>query len=117
MSENQLLLEDHLLLCIEVDVDECDLNEYLYLKSHFCGRVLCTHGKDLGTLDLTPQTENGIVYVCGDIQLLYAKRKNVIDKVKVIKEFSYNVKGRDDVEFVALGEVSRSCSVKHLSIY
>lgn len=116
MSENQLSLENHLLVCVEVNVDEKDLSEYLYLKSNFCGRVLYAHEKDLGTLDLTPQTPRGIVYVCGDIQLLYAKRKNVTGNVKVIKEFSFNVEGRDNLEYVTLGEVSAFYSIQHLSI-
>ncbi|KAF3915751.1 hypothetical protein ABW20_dc0102138 [Dactylellina cionopaga] len=105
MSENQLSLENHLLVCVDVNVGEKDLNEYLYLKSNFCGRVLCAHEKDLGTLEFSPQTPHGTVYVCGNIRLLYAKRKNVISSVKVIKEFSFNVDGLNELEYVTVGEV------------
>ncbi|EPS45652.1 hypothetical protein H072_346 [Dactylellina haptotyla CBS 200.50] len=105
MSENQLRLDNHLLVCVEVDVRDEDLSEYLYLKANFCGRVVIAHEEDLGKLDMSPQTRQGIVYVCGDIGLLYTKRKNVLGNIKVIKEFSANVEGREGLDVVTLGEV------------
>lgn len=106
MSENQIQLENHLLVCIQVNVAVEDLEEYRYLKSHFCGRVLYAHKEDLGTMELAPRTQQGIVFVCGDIQLLRDKKKHVLGNVKIIKRFSFNTEGIDGLEYVPLGEVS-----------
>ncbi|KAK6538642.1 hypothetical protein TWF694_010220 [Orbilia ellipsospora] len=106
MSENQLNLRNHTLLCVEVNnLKDDDLNEYIYLKANFCGRVLTLRGDDLATLELQ-QHQQGTVYVCGNIKILYAEWKEVeTQKFKVIKEFSHNCKGREGVDFVTLGEV------------
>ncbi|KAF3909725.1 hypothetical protein AA313_de0209290 [Arthrobotrys entomopaga] len=108
MSENQLNLENHILLCIEVNdlKDDHDLNEYLYLKANFCGRVLTFQTHKLVDLDLSmQQTRYGIVYACGNIEALRQWRDIDLYRVKVIKEFSYNLKGRDGLDCVTLGEV------------
>lgn len=105
MDENPLRLEDHVLLCVEINVEKEDLSEYLYLKSHFCGRVICIDEKNRTTLNHTPQTPNGILYVCGDVRLFWDKRKNAVGNLKIIKEFSYNTEVTDHLQYVTLGEV------------
>lgn len=106
MAENRLLLDNHLLVCIDVFVDKEDLHEYAYLRSNFCGRVVYASAKDLGTLDFSTTTTNVVVYVCGNIGLLRAKRKNVLGKVNVVKEFSHSIERDDAWELVTLGQVS-----------
>jgi hypothetical protein len=109
MSENRLSLDSHLLLCVEdndFSIDEEHLSDYVYLKSNFCGRVVCLCEDDLGTWELAPPTPHGSVYVYGNIKLLYDVRKTIIGGAKAIKEFSYNVDGISGLEYVALGEVS-----------
>ena len=108
MSENQLSLDNHLLIRVEdmeTNINDEKLNEYVVLKSHFCGRVLYLCKENLETLELPP-TPHGSVYACGNIKLLYDKRKDIPHSIKVIKEFSYNVKGISGLEYVTLGEVS-----------
>lgn len=108
MSENQLSLERHLLIRIEdigTNVNEEKLNEYVFLKSNFCGRVLYLREEELETLELPP-TPHGSVYVCGNIKLLYEHKRDIVHTVKVLEDFSYNVKGIPGLKYATLGEVS-----------
>ena len=105
MSENQLNLENHILVCIEVNVAEEDLEEYRYLKSNFCGQVLYPKKEDLATLKLNPRSRHGIIFVCGNVKLLNDLDKDMISKIKVIVDFSFNIKSMGNVETVTLGEV------------
>ena len=107
MAENCMILDNHLLLCVEdndLSVKQDILDEYVYLKSTFLGRVVCLPEEDSQTALVKP---NGTIYMCGHIKLLYDKIKATTTNVKVIKEFSYDVEEISDVEYVTLGEVSR----------
>ena len=107
MAENSIILDNHLLLCVEdndLSAKQDILDKYVCLKSSFCGRVVCLSKADSQPTFLRP---SGIIYMCGYIKLLHDKIKATTANVKVIKEFSYDVEDISDVECVTLGEVSR----------
>ena len=74
MSENQLKLDRHFLLCIgniKSSLKDEILDEYIYLKSNFCGRVQYLQDEDIENLDVAALAPHGNVYMCGDVKLLY----------------------------------------------
>jgi hypothetical protein len=109
MAENRINLDNHLLLCVEdndLSTKQDILDEYVYLKSNFCGRVVCLRKEDSATWDFTVSKPHGIIYMCGDLKLLYGKTKAITKNVKVIKEFSCDAEDTLGLEYVTLGEVS-----------
>lgn len=100
-QENKLLLNKHILLCIDNKIEKPGLEEICYLKQNFCGKVL-TDAKSVNQL-----TYEVIVYVLGDI-------KGVLDEIVnkdgkefcVIKELSNNYEDvTDRVNVISVGEV------------
>jgi len=79
MSENTILQNNHILICIDEQITNTD-QELNYIKNNFCGVVISK---------LIPiKCRNTIIYMCGDIQ----KNTEIIDNelIFVIKEYSYN---------------------------
>ncbi len=111
MSENKINLGNHVLVCIDVSLNEAHLNEYQYLRSNFCGRVLDEHREDFASSKITSGASQGTLYFCGNVQLFQASNKDAIGKfelIKVIKELSYDAESIPDIEYVTLGEVNPS---------
>jgi len=98
MTENILLTNKHILVCLDYKSEllsdkEYD-KEYEYIKKNFCGIVLTD------TSDLDNYTDDTIIYICGNIEHCQLKNK----KINVIKELSYNYNS-DDYHLISLGQV------------
>ena len=105
MTENMLILDRHLLVCIQVDVKEQDAAEYEYLKSHFCGRVQIIKNKNPSTLNLSPPPPNGNVYLCGNMYSIRDEIEKAGSSFHVTKELSTGSEGIRGLTYATLGEV------------
>lgn len=98
MTDTVLLDNKHYLVCIDVLTKDELLTEQLkYLESHFCGVVVT----DPSQVQLANDTW---VYVCGDVKKFLELFGVRLDRVKVVRDFSY---GHDtcEVSFVSCAEV------------
>lgn len=115
MTENTLNLESNLLLCIEIDSDKLDWSEYTTLKKQFCGRVVDVPYDDIAVMDLVETGSKGGMYACGNIGILFELGRDVLEKVSVVEELSWNVIGSDHVRYATLGEVP--INVHNVGVY
>ena len=101
MTENNLLIERHILLCIG---DYSDNINIAYIKEHFCGKVFT----DLDSYSRNENLDrNGFVYICGDIAIVNQSLSLIKERtIIVIKDLSWNYETLNDiVKLIEMGEV------------
>jgi hypothetical protein len=108
-GENTLMTNEHVLLCLDVQVHGLELiKEFEYVRDNFCGVVMDSMAA-FAKYDLDPTT---ITYLCGDLNLFEAVH-DLPCAVYVIAEFSRNFSEGD--EYVPLGAIP--INVHHVGVY
>lgn len=103
--ENNLMIDRHAMLCMDVQVEQSKQSEFDYLKTHFCGNVF----EDIVELNKFLQNVKDkrptMLYVCGNVADTYkhlGELTNVI--VNIVEDYSTNI-NNDKLITVSVGEV------------
>lgn len=107
MTENTLLTNKHIFVCLEYKSDLLYDKEYEYIKKNFCGIVL----KD--TTDIDNYADDIIIYICGNIEKFKLKNK----MVKFIRELSYNYDISDNNDYIPISLGQVPINVHNVGLY
>lgn len=102
MSESALILNKHILICINEQLSVPTRKDAEYIKLHFCG----LHFSDMNSFNDCKLQSGAIVYMCGNIEKNYSEMKNSSNhdpEILVVKDLSYNYENRSSL--ISLGEV------------
>ena len=127
-TENTLLTNKHILLCIDEDIKDVigvekfiehhDVKELEYIKKNFCG-IVYTDIKSFTKHIYQPDT---IIYVCGDIyKIIKEYYKNILKvnnvKILVVAEFAFNceIYGNEQYNVINMGEVP--LNINNVGVY
>ncbi|EME46243.1 hypothetical protein DOTSEDRAFT_32894 [Dothistroma septosporum NZE10] len=99
-----MVLDQHLLVCYQVQVTGQLLGELDYLTSRFCGCVF--HLDDDGLQNLSPLSADGNIYFCGDAAAMRGVPRTTDTKARIVRELCTNTsKDSEHFDYVSLGEV------------
>jgi len=132
-TENILLTNKHILLCLDEDmkynesvenfryIEQSNVKELEHIKKNFCG-VVYTDIESFTEHSYQPDT---IIYMCGDIYKITVEYyKNVLKennvKILVVAEFSFNYEiygrdGCDGYDIINMGEVP--LNINNVGVY
>ena len=93
-KENTLIVDKHVLICIDENEDLVKSNELEYVKTNFCGFVE-SNGSNIKNHNLDNR-----IYLSGNIQLIYNSSDKLVNKsVNIIRETSYNFEQIENLQY------------------
>lgn len=101
-KENTLIVNKHVLICVEENDELVSSNELEYVKSNFCGFV------EPNVCNIKNHNLDNLIYLSGNIELIYNSSDKLKNKsVNIIKETSYNYEQIENLHFnlISLFEV------------
>ncbi len=101
-KENTLVVDKHVLICIEENEDLVKSNEFEYVKSNFCGFV------ESNVSNIKNYNLDNRIYLSGNIELIYNSSDKLVNKsVNIIRETSYNFEQIENLQYnlISLFEV------------